>query len=306
MFKKLSAIWFAACLLTGLGGCNNAADPAHLQIMREGRPALWKVSSDQPGQPGTAYLFGTIHILPKDAKWRTPLLERSISESDRLIVEVTGLEDTQNAAKIFAKLAFSDGLPALDERIKPSLRPVLDAAIGMSPLASLRLNRMETWAAALSLASSQTNELGLGGVKGAEDQLTKQFKKTNKPIEGLETIEQQLGYFDQLPEVQQRQMLTNVIEDADESQANFEQLFNAWISGDVEGLVTLSEEGILLDPKIRESLLVRRNQDWADQLAMRLRQPGRSFVAVGAAHLVGPFAVQNMLEKHGFKIEKIQ
>ena len=108
------------------------------------------------------------------------------------------------------------------------------------------------------------------------------------------------------PEAQQRQMLVSVVSEADQAQQSFEQLFNAWILGDSAKLVELSEGGILADAKIREYILIARNIDWADQLALRLKQPGISFVAVGAAHLVGPDAVQKMLAKRGYKIEKIQ
>ena len=127
-----------------------------------------------------------------------------------------------------------------------------------------------------------------------------------KPIEALETIEQQLGYFDQLPEEQQRQMLSSVVEESGDARQAFENLFNAWITGDIEKIVTLSDSGILTDPKTRQYLLVARNLDWAEQLDKRLQSPGKSLVAVGAAHLVGPDAVQETLAKRGYKIEKIQ
>ncbi|MBQ0772655.1 MAG: TraB/GumN family protein, partial [Sphingomonadales bacterium] len=45
---------------------------------------------------------------------------------------------------------------------------------------------------------------------------------------------------------------------------------------------------------------------WAEQLDKRLQHPGTSFVAVGAAHLAGPDAVQAMLAKRGYKVKKIQ
>ncbi len=289
-----------------LAACSNAAEPVQLNTVKEGKPALWKVTGTKPGQQGSAYMFGTIHILPKNVNWRTPLLETALKDSDRLIIEVLGLEDTQNAARIFSKLAISPDQPEIETRVKPSLRDDLDAVIDKSNIPEFALNRMESWAAALSLASAQTNALGLDSGEGVEKKLTAQFDDFDKPVEGLETIEQQLGYFDTLPESQQRDMLTSVVEEAADTKGAFERLFNAWISGDTDKIVELSNGGILEDPKTREKLLVARNQDWTDQLDKRLQSPGISFVAVGAAHLVGPDAVQAMLEKRGYKIEKIQ
>ncbi|MFK7841775.1 MAG: TraB/GumN family protein, partial [Sphingorhabdus sp.] len=116
----------------------------------------------------------------------------------------------------------------------------------------------------------------------------------------------QLGYFDKLPEAQQRQMLTSVVEESGDAQQAFEQLFNAWMTGDIKQIEELSDSGILTDPKTREYLLVARNKDWVEQLDNRSQSSGTSLVAVGAAHLAGPDAVQATLEKRGYKIEKIQ
>ncbi len=300
----LSLLSFLTALL--LGACNNAPDPVTLNTVKTGAPALWKVTGTKPGQVGTAYMFGTIHILPDDVQWRTPALEKAISDSDRLVIEVLGLEDTQGASKIFSRLAVSPGQEKLDARVKPSLRADLDRIVDAANIPEGSLNRMETWAAALSLASAQTRGLGLNSSGGVEKKLTAQFEKAGKPIEALETIEGQLGYFDRLPEAQQRQMLTSVIEESGDSQQAFEQLFNAWMTGDIDQIVTLTDTGILKDAKTREYLLITRNQDWAEQLDKRLQRRGTSLVAVGAAHLAGPDAVQEALAKRGYKVEKIQ
>ncbi len=289
-----------------LTGCNSAPAPVALDTVKVGTPALWKVSGTRPEQVGVAYMFGTIHILPDDVQWRTPALEEAIADSDRLVIEVLGLDDTGNAAKIFSRLAVSPGQEKLDARIKPSLREDLDRIIDTANISERTLNRMETWAAALSLASAQTKSLGLKSSGGVEKKLTAQFETAGKPIEALETIEMQLGYFDKLPEAQQRQMLTSVVEDSGDSRKMFEKLFNAWMTGDVAEIVTLSDGGILTDPTTRQYLLVARNLDWAEQLDKRLQSPGTSLVAVGAAHLAGPDAVQATLAKRGYKIEKIQ
>ena len=144
---------FAALLL---GACNNAPDPVTLNTVKTGTPALWKVSGTRPEQTGVAYMFGTIHILPDDVQWRTPALEAAIADSDRLVIEVLGLDDTGNAARIFSRLAISPGQEKLEARIKPSLRDDLDRIIDAADVPVRALNRLESWAAALSLASAQT------------------------------------------------------------------------------------------------------------------------------------------------------
>lgn len=288
-----------------LSACSTS-EPVQLDTVKEGKPALWMVKGNKNGSLGSTYLFGTIHLLPKNVQWRSPALEKAIQESENLTIEVLGLEDTDTAAKIFSKLAVSGKQPKVENRISASLHDELDHIIDKANIPEFALNRMESWAAALSLASAQTTNLGLSSAEGVDKNLAAQFQAAAKPIKGLETIEQQLGYFDQLPENLQREMLSIVVEEADNSKSAFEELFNAWITGDEAALTKLSNGGLLGDPNIREQLLVARNQNWVEQLDTILKKPGKSFVAVGAAHLVGPDSVQSMLEARGYKIERIQ
>jgi uncharacterized protein YbaP (TraB family) len=53
---------------------------------------------------------------------------------------------------------------------------------------------------------------------------------------------------------------------------------------------------------------VKRNERFADALAAVLKDPatGTDFVAIGAAHLAGPDSVLTMLEKRGYRAERVE
>ncbi len=286
--------------------CSGQPKPAPLQTLKSGTPAMWLVSSSDTAKPGKAYLFGTIHVLPDGVTWRSKKFDSAMDAADRLVIEVTGLEDTARVGKVFANLAVSPGQPPLEDRVKPELRDELETAVDASNVPTAALNRMESWAVALSLASAQTARLGLNPDKGVEKSLTPKFSASQKPVIGLETIRQQLGYFDQLPEEQQRIMLEKVLTGGDESKLSFEKLFNAWISGDMDALADLSDESLLEQPETREKILVARNRDWAEKIDKMLENPETLFIAVGAAHLAGDVAVQEMLKQRGYIVQRIQ
>ncbi len=279
-------------------------EPPTLDVQLEGEPALLKVTGNGADRPGTAYLFGTVHVLPKDVQWRSPALTAAMAASDRLVIEVTGLEDTSKTAKIFARLGLSRKLPPVRKRVEPDLRDEFDELLDLGSVPEFALNQMESWSAALTLGASQAQALGLDPELGVEKKLIADFK--GRPIVGLETIEKQLGYFDRLPEKQQRTMLNRVVADADKAKQSFEELFNAWIAGDDEALGKLADDSFLTEPQLREQLLVARNRDWTDQIEAMLGDRETLFIAVGAAHLAGADSVQTMLEKRGFKIERVQ
>ena len=54
-------------------------------------------------------------------------------------------------------------------------------------------------------------------------------------------------------------------------------------------------------PEFYDAILTRRNQGMADKIADVLAGEGVSFVAVGAAHLVGPDSIQALLAKKGIR-----
>ncbi|WP_222873851.1 TraB/GumN family protein [Hankyongella ginsenosidimutans] len=58
-------------------------------------------------------------------------------------------------------------------------------------------------------------------------------------------------------------------------------------------------------PVINEELLIARNRNWLPKLRQRLLEPGTTFVAVGAGHLVGPDGLVAMLQAEGVKVEQI-
>src|SRR3954462_599162 len=78
------------------------------------KPALWEVSDPDT----TIYLFGTIHLLPKNVQWRTQKFDAAVAGSKELVVET--IVDEKNPAKLMsamASLGFANGLPPLVDRV---------------------------------------------------------------------------------------------------------------------------------------------------------------------------------------------
>ena len=79
----------------------------------------------------------------------------------------------------------------------------------------------------------------------------------------------------------------------------------AWQRGDTsflerELVLEMREEA----PQLYDSMLVRRNAAWVEVLAAVLaNEPGTFFVAAGAAHFVGPEAVQTGLAARGYRVD---
>ena len=266
-------------------------------------PAMWKVADADT----TIYLFGTIHMLPKDTKWRSPVFDQAAGSADALVVE-TVIDESNPAATVaeLFKLAVSEGLPPLAERVKPEKRKALEAAIAKSGLPAPFYDKLETWAAGFMLLGVQFKELGLDPGSGVESALKKQFADGKKPIDQLETNAEQLGFFDKLSEDAQRKFLDGVLEDTGEMKEQFGGMLNSWTQGDVVGIAKSFNAEFGDAPELVDMLLAKRNANWARWVQGRLDKPGTVLVAVGAGHLAGDQSVLNMLEKQGLKVTRVQ
>ena len=301
LFLKLlrrAATFLAVPLLA-----SGAASAQSVQAAASAKPALWEVSD-----PDTKiYLFGTIHLLPKNYGWRTRALDRAIASADTLVVET--IIDPKNPAELtreLIRLGYANGLPPLATRLDPAKRPLLEAAIAKTGIPRPAFDRMRTWAAAFTLLGLQFKELGVQGEDGVENNLRNAFTSAGKTIGQLETNGEQLGFFNALPEKAQRDLLEGALETPTATKNDFGQMLDAWAKGDVERIARTFNDQLAGSPDLMEGLIRRRNVAWSAWVQRRLDAPGTVLLAVGAGHLAGENSVQAMLERQGYRVTRVQ
>ena len=294
LLRPFSAIAAAGLALPGV---------AEARQPDSNRPALWVVSDPDT----TVYLFGTIHLLPKGVDWQSGKVSEALARSDELVIET--IIDEKNPMQFMSalqSLAHSPGLPPLRERVAPDKRAAVDAAIKASGLPAPVYDKMETWAAAFLLLGSKFREIGLAAEEGVEIILRRSFVEKNKPIEALETIVEQLGFFDRLPEDAQRALLEGAIGTDGDMKAEFGAMLDAWKTGDVEKIAKTFDKDLGETPALRDALMVQRNRNWAQWIDKRMAEPGSVMLAVGAGHLAGSESVQSHLEAKGYRVQRVQ
>jgi len=295
MIKLLRRFVAPVTALLALGSAAEARTP------QLAKPALWAVSDADT----TIYLFGTIHLLPSDLKWRTPRLDQAMTSSQELVVET--IIDDKNPTKLMSAMAsigLATGLPPIAERVPPAKRAALKAAIKKSGVPEPAYNAMKTWMAAFLLLSNQFRDLGLSG--GVEGVLRNDFIARNKPIGELESNLEQLSFFDRLPESAQRNLLEGALEEGTSVKREFGGMLDAWSRGDVNGIARTFDHDLSGSPEMRDSLIRQRNSNWSKWIERRMTQPGEVMVAVGAGHLAGRHSVLEMLRKDGYTIRRVE
>ena len=260
-------------------------------------PALWRVE----GKGGsTVYLFGTVHVLRRDTAWRSPKIDKAFARSNDLWLEITDddpgkVQDLLETLGIDRDHPLSTKAPAKDIARLPGVAEALGAKGGEE-----MFEPMQPWFAALTITLAPIVAAGFDPQSGVDRTLKARATASGKPLKAFETGESQLHFLADLPNTVQVEYLESALDDFDKGPAKLDALVASWRDGDVETLAATELADMKADqPTIYRTLVVDRNRRWAAAIAERLKRPGISFVAVGAAHLAGPDSVQSFLSQAG-------
>ena len=264
-------------------------------------PALWVVKDKDT----TIYLFGTVHALKPHLGWFDSAVKKAFDASKQVVFEIP-LPSPEEAQKVIVPLATdTTGIP-LTKKLPEGSRAAYAAALTKFGIPADALDKYEPWFAAVTMAQIGLMKAGFNAEDGAERDLEKAAKAAGKPISGLETLPQQLGYFHDLPQSDQIAFLLESVKDIDKFAPTINAMLDRWKAGDAEGLSTLMNEDLTSQPNLYKVLLVDRNKRWADWIDARLKKPGVVFIAVGAGHLAGKDSVQVQLAKHHLTARRIK
>jgi uncharacterized protein YbaP (TraB family) len=102
----------------------------------------------------------------------------------------------------------------------------------------------------------------------------------------------------------QEASLKAMLADIDAQAGSIDTLASAWRNGDVASIERLLHEGFSEWPAIAERLLYERNRNWVAPVEACLSEGARCFVVVGAAHLVGPNSLVQLLRDRRHVVEQ--
>ena len=280
MLRRRQRLAKLGAMLLALAGCSKSSI--------EARPAMWRVSEGDT----TIYLLGSIHLLPPNINWRTPLINRAIALSDTLV-----LESSPDESVDFQAVARGVNLKPARDRVSPGKRLILDAMIERAGIPRATLDGYKDWALATTLATGDAIAAGATTRDGVEEKLWSEFKAPGKTRLAFYHAKEQLDQLDALPETDQRKMLENTLS----GKENYGETLKAWTSGDIASL----EKTAACTP-LEGKLVGQPNDYWARWISARMKKPGIVLVAVGLGHMAGPYALPNLLAARGLKVERIE
>ena len=264
-------------------------------------PAMWKVSDDDT----TIYLFGTVHVLPKDLEWYDAEIDAALTSSDTVVTEIMMDAASEAGMQQLAQTrgVFTDGTTLrslLNEEQTATYEAAL-AGLGAPPQA---FDPLKPWLAGLTLSILPLLQQGYDPNAGVDKVIIS--KAGDRTQDALETAEFQIGIFDGLPQDAQVAFMMEAVEGMPKVKETIDGMVAEWVEGDPDGLAEIMNAD-LSDEKLADALLYSRNATWADWIEDRLQTtPGTVFIAVGAGHLAGEKSVQDYLGERGIQSERVQ
>lgn len=297
MFKPFRAAATALSLLAAQSACAQTAPAA----TTDADPALWVVKDDDT----TVYLFGTVHVLKPGLSWFDEAVKTAFDRSDTLVLEMVQPDPAAMQKLVVAKGINATG-PTLTERLPADKRAGVVKALTDVGLPSAAYDRMKPWLAAVTVSVAPLGKLGYDPNSGAEKVLAQAAAAAGKQVVGLETAEQQLGFFDGLSEPAQMTFLTSSVADLPKLPQEMDRMVGSWARGDSDTLAAVLNDNLKDSPEVAKLLLTDRNKAWAGWIKDRMAKPGTVFVAVGAGHLAGADSVQAQLRASGVRAERVK
>jgi uncharacterized protein len=267
--------------------------PSLCQPPLQEKICYWEVEKD--GKKST--LLGTMHILSGDY---LKDLKSSITSSEVIIIEVA---DFSHMYTTIAQTVMLAPGQRLEEVISPELLKKVREFFEKKSLPEEFITRCKPWYLGMLAQLLQTeNLLPLKGLPMDLYILKLAQAKKIKTV-GIETLEQQMGYFDELPLKDQETFLSLAI--SDETRKELEDLKNLYLQAE-DGKIAENMMKSVKEPQthgIYQKIYIDRNH-LMNKTVLPYVEKGNAFIAVGFAHMVSETGMVRFLEQKGFRVSK--
>ncbi|MBL4863094.1 MAG: TraB/GumN family protein [Crocinitomicaceae bacterium] len=260
---------------------------------------LWQITTSTTAD--TSYLFGTMHLIEEDYFLFPEKLKNLAANSDALVMELAGLPDP-NESMALVMLKEGSFFDYFDKKQTDSIIAWAEENMNVSEeMFRATFDKMKPFAVA-SLAMQYQFK---GETRSYEKTFGELAKENEIETIGLETVREQMGFFDDLTKKEQTSLVMESIRDGEEAQGMLKQMQQIYFNQEVDSLymLVLDKGGTFSDKEA--DFLDNRNSNWTPKIEAIIQEK-KAFIAVGAGHLGGPKGVIRLLEKEGYTLTPIR
>ena len=304
----MSKLFFLSNLLLFLflGSTLFAQETTIRDYPMEDRALLWKIEGN--GIKTKSYLFGTVHLIDKEQFFFPKKLQKIVSKSDVLTMEIAGLPEPMEALRL-SMLEEGSFFDFFTEEQTDSIFVWVEEHTSISQTGfRMMVGKMRPFVVSIMLTEldeSNPNR-GMENKKSYEVELEVIAENKKLEIKGLETVAEQLGLFSALSDDQQVEMVMATIRsEGNSGLEEIEKIMTLFADQDIDGLYQLIADDMGSMKGMNDILLDDRNKRWIPLIEQMITEKS-TFIAVGAGHLGGPNGVIRLLEAKGYTLTPIE
>lgn len=256
---------------------------------------LWQVSGNGLQKP--SYLFGTFHIICRDAFSITPTLREKFN-STNLLFEEMKMDDPNLQMQMMLKLKSDKSLKdILDsttyQQLNDTFKKITGSSIGF-------FNNYEPFI----LTSMLTQKMiPCKNPLQPENEFIKLAKEQKISVEGLETIDDEINAIKKIAPAKQIEGVKQILKNFDSTKIVMGNFMKLYASRNLDSLYAFMQSSDM-GADFETALLDERNKKWLPVIVTNLKkQP--TFFAFGAGHLGGDNGIINLLRKEGYTVEPL-
>ena len=259
---------------------------------------LWRI--EKPGF-APSYLLGTAHVSDTRITNFKTELNQVLDDVDSISLEID--LDPANQMRMAGMMMVPGG--RLETQVGQAYFEKLMVEMNTLQVPAEMVQMFKPWAAALAISLPTDHDSNQ-----AMDMLIYRFAHANgKAFHALETIEEQIGVFENLTPAQQIIFLQLTIDSLPVRDTLYEKVLEAYLASDLGLLMMINEESMIMAPPdfvepLMYALVDLRNLGMLQRMQPRLEE-GNALVAVGALHLPGEQGLLALLRGQGFTVSAI-
>jgi len=258
---------------------------------------LWRISGKGLEMP--SYLYGTMHATC-NATLDANILN-AIDNTTQLYLELD-MDSPTLTTDMMGGMAMKSGVTIsslVSEEDFKKIDVFLKENLGLSA------KILDTYKPFIISSMLLPKQLGCE-MQSYELELVKHTQMQQEEIYGLESVQEQLTVFDQIPYEEQAKDLVKMVSDnMASSRQELKKLMEIYQRKDLnEMLAYMKQDGNPIYSNYTNILLDNRNQNWIPKIEKIVKEKP-TFFGVGAAHLAGEKGVIMLLRKQGYTVEPV-
>ncbi|MGK0438239.1 MAG: hypothetical protein ACJATK_001189 [Paracoccaceae bacterium] len=264
---------------------------------------VWKVSKGDD----YLYLGGTIHVLSKNDYPLPQAFEIAYNRVDGIVLETdaAALVAPEVQGRILNVMSYQDHR-ALSNVLDRDTYSQLDQLLKSKGIPIAVFDRFTPAGAIMALTQFELQKLGFIGDNGVDAHFGARAMIDKKESLFLESFEQQLSFIQSMNQLEPNLLIKSGINDIEQLETVWAELLSAWRNGDLDQLEKIGIVDMKRDfPTLYQTILVKRNDQWFDEIKAMILSEDKEFILVGALHMAGSDGLITRLKAAGYTVSQL-